>query len=266
MADAALNSPSITTARAARRRLTINHWATDISDLEIGIMPTTQHRAKSDQFTKDMDVLGDVREDGRRVGVVAYRMDPWRETTGMRRRLIFKLFSDTMNWRATMEMTVGRSLQLTMGAGGTPVTAYAVNLSRQEQIVQFERSADKWWFFPEKFSFFLDVDGAAQFYTLRQAMFSIGADYILYDGRGRRIGYIDGKLISVGGVWHVELLEQQQNTALADVLQLFCAMLKFNKSARSHIRRLAKDVAAGRVETSLDHHEKDLYSNPRRRR
>lgn len=258
------DAPETAAARTSKyREFKVDLWATSLNDVEIGLYQTSRHRAKSEQFTKDMDVIGQVTEDGARAGLLAYRMDPWKSAEGMKRRLILKLFSPTMNWRATLDLMIGRSLQLTHGAGGVPTPAYSLNIGRHDQIIQLERSADKWAFFPEKFSFFLLTENGPKFYKLRQRLLSIGRDYALYDQTDRRIGYLDGKLMNVGGLWKVRLKREHDDPQLAATLQLFCGMLRFNKAARAHIDRLSEDVRAGRVESDLDRYEKDLYSNPR---
>jgi hypothetical protein len=48
------------------------------------------------------------------------------------------------------------------------------------------------------------------------------------------------------------------------VLKLFCGMLIFNAEARQHMRRLARDVRAGKYEPKIEKQEADLYMNPRR--
>ena len=67
-----------------------------------------------------------------------------RRTTGMDKRLVFKLFGEKLNWRATMDLMIGRSLQLTLGAHGLPVTAFSINTGDHDQMVYLERSAHKW--------------------------------------------------------------------------------------------------------------------------
>lgn len=248
------------------RRFTVDLWATSLNDIEIGVMKQTQHRAKSSQFTKDMDVIGQVLEDGERTGVLAYRAGLWNENTGARRRLVIKLFSETINWRATLEMMVGRSLQLTFGADGAPSPAFVINAARSDHAIQIERSADQWAFWPEKFSFAIHGENGPRYYKLRQNLISIGADYRLYDQRDRRIGYIDGKLASIGGAWRVSIASEHADSSLCGAIQLFCAMLRFNKPARRHIRALAKEMRAGRLDTALEPNERDLYLNPRRAR
>ena len=41
-------------------------------------------------------------------GLLGYREDLWRKNTGMDKRLVFKLFNETVNWRATMDPMIGR--------------------------------------------------------------------------------------------------------------------------------------------------------------
>ena len=266
MAEATLNASDIASSAARYREFKVDLWATSINDVEIGVYLHSRHRAKSDQFTKDMDVIGQVVEDGARSGIVAYRKGLWKDKEGVKKRLVLKLFSQDMNWRATMELMIGRSLQLTHGAGGVPVTAYALNLSRTEQVVTVERSANKWPFFPESYSFMILTDKGPRYYRLRQNLFSIGQDYTIYDERQRRIGYIDGKLISVGGLWKVKVLSEHDDPRLAMALQLFCTMLRFNKRCRSHVSELATQLRKGRLDSALETNEKDLYMNPRRTR
>ncbi|MEM1420004.1 MAG: hypothetical protein AAGF51_05205 [Pseudomonadota bacterium] len=257
---------SVAKAKGRYRRFKVDLWATSVNDVEIGIMRQTQHRAKTSQFTKDMDVIGQIRDaDNNRTGILAYRYGLWRKE-GAKKRLVIKLFTDKMYWRATMDMMVGRSLQLTHGADGVPVTAYSMNIARTEQVIQIERSADKWWFWPEKFSFFILDDKGPRYYKLKQNLFSIGRDYILYDQRDRRIGYLDGKLVSFGGLWKVKVLATEDDPKLDAAIQLFCGHLRFNKAARRHVKSMADDIRAGKIEPSLDHYEKDLYMNPRRTR
>ena len=124
----------------SRVKFEVSLWLTDLNTTEIGIYQQDRYRAKSRQFTKDMDILGEVKEDGKRVGLVAYRKDAWKKETDMKRRMVIKLFTDEVNWRGTMDLLLGRSMQLTHGAKGFPVTAYSINLTKHEQLIQVERS------------------------------------------------------------------------------------------------------------------------------
>ena len=102
-----------------------------------------------------MDVFAEVIENGERTGLIAYREELWKKKEGMDRRLVLRLFGDKLNWRATMDLMLARSLQLTIGARGLPVSAYSINTGEQLHNVYLERSANKWPLMPENYSFFV---------------------------------------------------------------------------------------------------------------
>src|SRR6476620_7489592 len=110
----------------------VDIWITNFNSVEFGIYKHSRNRAKSRQFTTDMDIFAEVIEKGERTGLLGYRQDLWRKNTGMDKRLVFKLFNETVNWRATMDLMIGRSLQLTLGAHGLPVTCFSINVSDHE--------------------------------------------------------------------------------------------------------------------------------------
>ena len=143
----------------------VDVWITNFNSIEFGIYKHSRNRAKSRQFTTDMDIFAEVIERGERTGLLGYREDLWKKNTGMDKRLVFKLFNEPVNWRATMDLMIGRSLQLTLGAHGLPVTCFSINVSDHENMVYLERSAHKWPLLPENFSFFLLEDVTRGYYT-----------------------------------------------------------------------------------------------------
>ena len=183
-------------AKAARRakksqwaEFVVDVWITPFNSIEFGIYKHSRNRAKSRQFTTDMDIFAEVIEKGERTGLLGYREDLWKKNTGMDKRLVFKLFNETVNWRATMDLMIGRSLQLTLGARGLPVTCFSVNVGDHDNMVYLERSANKWPLLPENFSFFLLEDGKPEFYRLRRDFIDLGGDYTLYNHHNQAIGY-----------------------------------------------------------------------------
>lgn len=245
-------------------KFTVQVWMTDLNPTEFGIYKRKRNRAKSRQFTTDMDIYAEVIEGDKRTGLIGYREAVWKKNTGMDRRLIFKMFTDNLNWRATMDLMVGRSLQLTMGARGLPVTCYSINTNDDDYMIYVERSANKWPFMPENFSFFLMQDGKPEFYRLRRAFINIGGDYTLYNQNNDKVGYIDGKLLSIAGKWKGGVKVGHADRKLLTVLKLFGGMIVFNGQSRRHMRRLHKDVLSGKVKPDLERQEGDLYMNPRR--
>ena len=182
----------------------------------------------------------------------------------MDKRLVFKLFNETLNWRATMDLMIGRSMQLTLGARGLPVVAYSLNTGDHAQMVYLERSANKWPMLPENFSFFLLEDGKPTFYRLRRDFIDFGGDYTLYNHHNQNIGRLDGRVFSIGGYWKGSVKTEHADPRLLVVLKMFCGMLIFNHDALRHMRSLVRDVAKGKYTPKLEKQEADLYMNPRR--
>jgi hypothetical protein len=242
----------------------VDIWITNFNTIEFGIYKRSRNRAKSRQFTADMDIFAEVIEDGARTGLIGYREDLWTKNTGMDKRLVFKLFTDTLNWRATMDLMLGRSLQLTLGARGLPVTAFSINTGDHEHMVYLERSANKWPLLPENFSFFLMQDGRPEFYRLQSHVIDLAGDYTLYNEHNEVVGEIDGRVFSIGGKWTGRVKAEYADQRLMTVLKLFCGMLIFNDECRRHMRTLAREVSARKYVPKLEKQEADLYMNPRR--
>ncbi len=249
---------------AAFKEFTVDVWITNFNAVEFGLYKHSRNKAKSRQFTSDMDIYAEVIENGERTGLLGYREDLWKKSSGMDKRLVFKLFNESLNWRATMDLMLGRSLQLTHGARGLPVVAFSANIGDHEFMVYIERSANKWPFMPENFSFFILEDKRPMFYRLRRDFIDIGGDYTLYDEQNRKIGRIDGKIFTLGGFWRGRVKSERADPRLMMVLQLFCGMLAFNRGVKKHMKTLARDMASGRLQPKLEKQEADLYMNPRR--
>jgi len=79
------------------------------------------------------------------------------------------------------------------------------------------------------------------------------------------VGYLDGKVFSIGGKWKGRI-KSGADKRLKTVMKLFGAMMIFNTDCRHHMKRLYKDMRRGKVKPTLDRQEADLYTNPRRMR
>ena len=244
----------------------VDVWITDFNFTEFGFYKRTRNRAKSRQFTVDMDVFAEVIEDGERTGQLAYREDLWKKADGLDRRLVLKMFTENLNWRATMDLMLGRSIAQTLGARGLPVMTYSINTDDDNYMVYLERSANKWPFMPENFSFFLiDEQNKPEFFRLRRNIINLGGDYTLYDQSNEQVGYIDGKVFSIGGKWRGRVKKgYHAEKRLLTVLKLFGGLMIFNGECRQHMKSLYKQMQKGKVEIKLERQEGDLYMNPRR--
>jgi len=251
-------------AGKAWHQFEVNVWLTDFNSVEFGIYQHSRNKAKSRQFTSDMDIYAEVIENGERTGLLGYRQELWQKSAGMERRLVMKLFNESLNWRASMDLMVARSLQQTLAARGEPVVSYAMNIGDHEYVVHLERSANKYPLLPEYFGFFLMDDGKPRFYKLRRALINLGGDYALLDERDNVVARISGRLFTLTGYWKCAVRAEHASARLVMVLQMFCGMLPFNRSARKQIRDLYYQVTHGKFAPKLQRQEADLYMNPRR--
>jgi hypothetical protein len=258
------NASRAVSSKKAYHEFVVDVWITNFNSVEFGFYKNSRNKAKSRQFTSDMDIFAEITENGERTGLLGYREELWTKKTGMDKRLVFKLFNESLNWRATMDMMVGRSLQLTYGARGVPVVAYSINANDHEFMIYLERSANKWPFMPENFSFFIIEEGKPAFYRLKRDLFDIGGDFTLFNEKGEKIGGIDGRLFTLGGHWKGRIKTEHADQRLVMVMQMFCGMLCFNRGCMKHMKTLTRDIAAGKVVPKLEKQEADLYMNPRR--
>ena len=248
----------------AWHRFDVDVWITNFNSTEFGVYKRARNKAKTRQFTSDMDVFAEIRENGKRSGLLGYREELWTKQKGFERRLVFKLFGEKLNWRGTMDLMLARSVQETIGARGIAVPTFAINTNDHDQVVYLARSANKWPMMAEHFSFFLVEPDSIRFYRLRQDLISLGRDYSLFDGQGNKVGVLDGKLLTLGGKWKCRVKREHSDKRVLSVLKLFVGMLVFNKSCRRHVTKLARDVGRGLEVPKLQRQENDLYMNPRR--
>ena len=107
-------------------------------------------------------------------------------------------------------------------------------------------------------------DGAPKFYHFRRDFINIGGDYTLIDQHGEHVGHLDGAVLTIGGKWRGKLRGDHADPRILMVMKLFAGMIVFNGEARRHVRRLAREIYAGRLKPDIQRQEADLYMNPRR--
>lgn len=252
-------------AAAEWQTFDVSVWITDFNFTEFGFYKNSRNRAKSRQFTTDMDIFAEVTENGERTGLLGYREELWKKpANSMDKRLVVKLFSGELTWRATMDLMVGRSLQQTVGARGFPITSYSINTNDDDFMIYVERSGKKYPWQMENFAFFIMHEGRPVFYRLRKDFFAVGGDYTLYDQQDNVVGDLDGSLLTLGGKWHGRVKTGVHDKRLLAVMKLFCSVIIFNRGARRHVKSLYGELNAGRLDPKLEKQEHDLYLNPRR--
>ncbi len=225
-------------------RFIVDVWITNFNFTEFGIYKRSRNRAKSRQFTSDMDIFAEIIENGERTGLIGYREELWEKAQGMDKRLVFKLFNETVNWRATMDLMLGRSLQQTLGARGLPGHDL-FDQYRRRQLHRLSRALGQQVALHARELLVLPhwTTRASPSSTACGAISSTSAATTRSTTtRATIVGALDGKVFSIGGKWKGKVKAGHADKRLLTVLKMFGGMMIFNADCRRHMRRLWKDV------------------------
>ena len=233
-------------------KLEIDFWKTDFHGVEKGIRQDEQHRAKSSQFTKDMDIIGDVKKDGELYGYVAVRKEPLEEKESSRRRLVVKYFSKTMNWRATIEEVVSASLSNSLIIDEvSPV--FRLSLARNEYEQQLMRVHPRRIGGGAHFAltFIHKDDGKDEgMFTLLHfdaKKLTLGEDFDVKNAAGKKVAKVDSKSMNIGGKVEVRYGEEIKSVSgLGHTLVLFACYLKYDDEVKKIIEDQMKDYKEGK--------------------
>lgn len=247
------------------KKIIIDLWKTSAHGIELGFKKEDVLRAKSRQFTKDTDIIGEVKEKGDTIGYVSYREDPWKEDIP-NKRLIIKHFTKGMNWKGSMEEMLGRGVSQSLAADkGIP--AFVINLQNNKHLIKLERVQRHGSFNKKIYSFVIvdDDDYEVSLYYIQEDRLTLGSDWDVYDRAGKKIAKIDGAKFNVGGKYDLELDEDSPffRKELDEVLILFCTFLRFAKETEKKLEKTMKILKDPAVEFKIRKNEADLYKNPR---
>ncbi|MHA2403493.1 MAG: hypothetical protein ACXADH_10925, partial [Candidatus Kariarchaeaceae archaeon] len=211
------------------REIIVDLWKTGAHGIEVGIKQDEQHRAKSRQFSKDMDIIGEYKEGGETKGYVAYRTTPW-EAEVLKKKIVIKTFTKSMSWKGTLEEMMARGMSQTFAAGkGIP--SFIVNLSKTNQLVTLEKVQRAKSMGREIYSFFVidDDDETLHPFTIEADRFTLGSDWNVYDVKHDKIAKIDGSKFNVGGKYKIEIDTKKETyrNELPEILVIFSTLNKF---------------------------------------
>lgn len=239
------------------RKIEVDMWKTSIHSKEIGIKKDEEYRAKARQYTKDMDLIGEMKEDGKSIGNVGIR-DSIKDE-----RLVIKLFTDKMNWYGTLEEASGRSIAQSL-VYRQKFASFIMIIPRYKYMLKLEKNLGGFGR-KETYSFaFFNEEGNVKPFMIEQSRFSIGDDWNVKDATGKRVAHIDGKKFDIGGQWNVSIYHKKlaKETEFFIPLMLFASMRKFEKKIEKRIGKQMKEVKNGKI-VDIHKEELSLYENPR---
>ncbi|MHA2172841.1 MAG: hypothetical protein ACXAB7_23505 [Candidatus Kariarchaeaceae archaeon] len=247
------------------REIIVDLWKTGAHGIEVGIKQDEQHRAKSRQFSKDMDIIGEYKEGGETKGYVAYRTTPW-EAEALKKKIVIKTFTKSMSWKGTLEELMARGMAQTFAAGKN-IPSFIVNLGKTNQLITLEKVQRAKSMGREIYSFFVidDDDETLHPFTIEADRFTLGSDWNVYDVKHDKIAKIDGSKFNVGGKYKIELDTKKETyrNELPEILVIFSTLNKFLEDVSKKMDKARDILRDGKGTIVIENDEKLLYHNPR---
>ena len=268
MAKAKKTKSESVTSKNIIKKIDVDFWATGLHGAEIGIRQQEQWQSKSRAFSKDMEIFGEYKYNGKKEGFFGIRKKEWEDNN----RLIVKLFKETeksLSWISSIEERNALSVTKSLGANEV-LPSFIVIQGKGKQMFPVEKVNTKLVTqgkMGEVYVFFINVKkGEIEVLEFKEKRLTWGCDYEVNNhSTGEMVAFIDSKKFNVGGKVVIEIFNPEfaGNDEFITIITAFATTLKFHDDIIKKIEFLMKLVQGG-SKLSVSHNEMELYKNPRR--
>ncbi len=244
----------------------VDLWRTKMHREEWGIRLDAQRAQKDRQWTRDMDMIGEIKKDGETYGFLGLREKLWKAKDPLTRRFVMKMFSKGGYWRGSIERLQGESFA-NSHATKEPCPAYVCIFKHTRNLYRIKRLAHFPRFQGEVFGFsFLDENDVFQTFIIDDKRLTFGSDWMIKDIHNKVIAKIDGKFMNLGGRFKIDIFDEKlaNDKTFFNMLILFSATLRFHKDIKKNIKKALKELRISDATVKLDDSETNLYLNPRK--
>lgn len=245
----------------------VDLWRTGAHKIEIGIKKDEVLRAKSRQYTKDFDIIGEVNRDGKDAGYVGYRTTPWEDEDIPKKKIVIKFFTEGISWKGSLEELISRGITNSLSANqGLPV--FMINLATSDYLITMEKVIRRKFLEKSIFSFALVDEKTliSHSFSIVADRFSIGSDWNVINQKGDKIAEIDGSKFNIGGKFKIKINAKAYgySNELDQVLILFATLTRYIDEVEDKLEDTLKKIKKDDLEIEIDKEEANLYINPRR--
>ncbi len=253
------------------RSIRVDLWKTRFHRDKMGIKKQDEFMAKSRQWNRDLSQIGDISEKDKNFGKIAIREGFWDDVKDKQsRRLVLKLFSDSISWLGTLEEMVGEELEGEYARSKTmikhTVKPYFKVVSAKYSYVTPLRQERKRIF---KFHKVDAKEKSIELFVLKETRWSRGDDWHVYSSRGNvKVAEVDGKLFDIGGEYTVKIFDEKlaKDRMFINVLIFFATSRRYQNDIKKKITDIRKDMLKGKFTPKATIAELNLSTNPRRLR
>ncbi len=256
--------------KIAKLKITVNFWRTSLHGAKIGLRQKDQQMAKSRQFSKDMELYGEVTFGKEEAGNIGFKTTNWLEndfSEGMLPRLIVRYFNETGRWVGSIEENTILGLGLsTLYDEDIPVFNIFINGNPNVyQLQKLEKSAGS----DEcVVPIILDKKNkVVEFLVFDRRMLTMGDDWKVYlaSNKDRTIADLDSKKLDIGGKTEINVYDPEltDNKTFITLLILFTSLIKFWDDVKKSLSDAYKKYKKGEFEFQPSRYELELMENPR---
>ncbi|MHA1991024.1 MAG: hypothetical protein ACW981_18630 [Candidatus Hodarchaeales archaeon] len=244
------------------RTISVDLWKTGLHSAEIGIKRKETLMSKSRQFTKNMDLIGEIKEDNKKDnGFVAVNQGIKDE------RLVVKAFSGSMSWMGTIEESISAEVSQSLALNHN-FPAFALIIDDYEYVLALEKvfggpgQGER-----HHFTIYDEKDKTFESFTIKEKRLAIGDDWNITDAANDVVAEIDGKKFDIGGQWDLKIFNDElaKENAFVSSMILFCASRRYHKDIEDRIGKIIDEKKKGN-KMKLDYSELQLHKNPRLRK
>ncbi len=252
--------------RVVYSHIDVDLWRTKMHREEWGIRLDAQRAQKDRQWTRDMDMIGEIKKDGETYGFLGQREKLWKNKDPLERRFVMKMFSKGGYWRGSIERLQGESFA-NSHATKEPCPSYVCIFKHTRNLYRIKRLAHFPRFQGEVFGFsYLDENDVFQTFVIDDKRLTFGSDWMIKDIHNKIIAKIDGKFMNLGGRFNIDIFDEvlANDKTFYNIMILFSATLRFHKNIKKNIKKALKELRITDAKVKLDDSETNLYLNPRK--
>ena len=248
----------------------VDLWKTKLHKEEWGIRLDAQRAQKDRQWTRDMDMIGEIKVDKEPFGNLAIREQIWKHQDQLERRFVMKVFSPSGYWRGSIERLQGESFANSM-ATKEPCPTYVCILKHTRNLFRIKFLAHKRRFFKrgkgEVFGFsYLDENDIFHSFVIDDKQFTPGSDWKIINIKNEQVAKINGKFANIGGRFKIDIYDPilAKDKTFTMIMILFSSTLRFHRQIKKNIKKSIKQLKKTDAIIKLDDSEANLYLNPRK--